>query len=285
MLQPIATAADLRHATALLQEGFPERAPTFWVHTVARLQAQAGQALDQQPWGQFLLHQGQPVGILLTLGSWRHPAAQPAYRVVNLSSWYVQMPHRWQAARMLGRLLADPDTTYTDLTPSPSVQRMLPHVGMVPVNSGVLLHLLPQHLLRCPGRPDASLRPLPAGHCSSAHGLPPQLLQAHLALGCLALLLQDDEGTQLLVLRPIRLRGLPAALVVFAESQRRWRAQLGLLARHLLRRGLLCLVSDQRPGDCTRGAVVRPRSVWFAKGRCFADRTDLLGSELCLLPH
>lgn len=284
MLQPIATTADLRHATALLQEGFPERTPAFWAHTVDRLQAQAGQALDQQPWGQFLLHQGQPVGILLTLGSWRHPPGQAAYRVVNLSSWYVQGPHRWQAARMLGRLLADANTTYTDLTPTPSVQRMLPHLGMAAVNHGVLVHLLPQHLLRCPSRPAASLRPWPAGHCSAAHGLPPPLLQAHLQLGCRALLLQDDEGTQLLVLRPIRLRGLPGALLVFAESQRRWRAQLGLLARHLLRHGLLFLVSDHRPGDCTRGALVRPRSVWFAKGRGFADRTDLLGSELCLLP-
>lgn len=289
MLQPIATdtatPADLRQATALLQEGFPERPALFWSQTVDRLHGQAGQALDSAPWGQFLVHQGQPVGILLTLGSWRRPTGLPAHRVVNLSSWYVQPLHRWQAGRMLGRLLAEPDTTFTDLTPTPAVQRMLPRLGMQPVNCGTLIHPLPRHLLRRPASPAASVQALPPSHCGQAHGLPPGLLQAHTRLGCLALHLHDDEGTQLLVLRPIRLRGVPGALLVYAESQRRWRAQLGLLARHLLRQGLVFLESDQRPGDCTRGAIVRPRSVWWSKGRCFADRTDLLGSELCLLPH
>lgn len=288
MLQPITTPADLRHAAALLREGFPERSASFWDLTLARMQAlrQAAAGLPQiAPLGQFLVHQGRPVGVLLTLGSLRQPANGASHPMVNLSSWYIQAPHRWQAGRMLGRVLADANTTFTDLTPTPNVQRMLPRLGMHPVNQGLQVHPLLCQALRPSGAPAAWLERLPPEACGQAHGLPPGLLQAHAQLGCLALRLHDDEGSQLLVLRRTRLRGLPAARLVFAESHRRWRPHLGQLARHLLRQGLVFLVSDHRPGDDARGAWVRPRGVWFAKGRCFADRTDALGSELCLMPH
>ena len=202
--------------------------------------------------------------------------------MVNLSSWYIRAPERWRATMMLRRLLANPQAVYTDLTPTANVRRMLPLVGLNPVNDGVLIDLLPQHALR-PSR-GGRLQPLPPGSTLGGHPPPAELLESHRALGCLPLVLHDQQGSQLLVVQRTRVRGLPAAKLVYADSNRRWRDQLGLLARHLLRLGIVCLVSDRRPGMRTAGAIFRPRDIWYSRGDPFEDRTDLLGSELCLLP-
>jgi hypothetical protein len=155
-------------------------------------------------------------------------------------------------------------------------------VGLAPVNDGVLIDLLPQHALRpCRG---ARLQPLPPGASLDGHPPPAELLESHRALGCLPMVLHDAQGSQLLVVQRTRVRGLPAAKLVYADSNQRWRQQLGLLARHLLAQGMLCLVSDRRPGMQASGAIFRPRDIWFCRGDGFEDRTDLLGSELCLLP-
>lgn len=280
MLEPV-TTADLPLATQLLTEGFPERSSTFWELSLARLRQHGGNAAAGVPWGQILLERGQPVGIALTPASVRHRNGHPQL-LINLSSWYVRPSHRWRALLMLRRLVANRQATYTDFTPTPTVQRILPLVGLKAINRGLLIDCLPLHAWR--GATGGEVQPLPPGADLAGFAPPAELIESHRALGCQPLLLHDAQGSQLLVLQRSTVRGLPAARVVYADSNQRWRRQLGPLARHLLRQGTVCLVSDSRGGPRPAGALFRPRDIWFSRGDDFEDRTDLLGSELCLLP-
>jgi hypothetical protein len=51
----------------------------------------------------------------------------------------------------------------------------------------------------------------------------------------------------------------------------------------LMRKRVLFLVIDLPPGGRATGIAMRNRSIRFARGDTFEDRTDYAGSELCLL--
>lgn len=283
MLTPL-EASDARTATALLREGFPQRSPRFWAEALARLARHPGNRLADQPLGYLLWDASEPVGVALTVGCVRVGQDGGRVRRVNVSSWYIRATHRWRAGLMLRRLFADPHTVYTDLTPTPEVRRILPAFGLQAMNRGVQIDLLPSHLGRAWRTRRAQV--LPEGRDWLACGLSAEVLDAHRALGCLPLLLPHAQGDDLVVVRPKRLRGVPAARVVFAQSNARLAEGLAALAPPLLARGMLCLESDCRaPQDRASRGWFRPRDVWFARGDAFEDRTDHLSSEICLFDH
>jgi len=284
-------ASDLAQAAALLHEGFPERPMSFWLAALHRVQRLADNRAMGQPLGYFMLNQGQAVGVALTPASWRERADGTRVRLVNISSWYVRPDFRWRAGVMLRAIMADKSCIYTDLTPTPEVQKMLPVVGMQPINLGVAIHCLPLLALKPAGAARARwLGPtdaLPAPVTPALWRPLPASVQAHRELGCTVLSLGMGTGTdgdaQLLVLRALRVRGLAAAQVVFCDSQERLLRDLGALARCLLARGVALLVCDTRQARSTATALFRPRERWFARGDNFEGRTDVLGSELCLI--
>lgn len=271
---------DLPDVERLLRAGFPERSAAFWRQGLARLLAQ-GEGAGGLPWGFGLEADGRLVGVGLTPTSHRRRADGSLTRVVNLAGWTIEPAHRFRALAMLRRMLADPQAAYIDLTPSPTVQRMLPHVGMQPVGTGTAVLLLAAHAIGAAR--GAALRPLPAGQGPTL-GPSAALLDAHRGFGCEPLLLAHPDGEDLLVWRPTRVRGLPAARLVYVASHAVLRRHLPVLARHLLARGLLLLQCDGRiaaPGDGWR-TFRRPHGVWFARGADFSDQTDFLGTERCL---
>ena len=274
-------ASDFPEAAALLHEGFPERPLAFWAAALQRLQRYGGNADAAHPLGYFMLDGGRPVGIALTPASMRLRVDGSSVRMVNISSWYVRPAFRWRAALMLRGILADPHSIYTDLTPTPEVQRLLPLVGMHPMNRGVAIHLLPLLALQ-PAR-GARVRDL-AEHEPWPHpGPPTAMLHAHRDLGCLPLVLEAGGQQHLVVVRRTTLRGLPAAQLVYARSQALLLRHAGALARHLLARGMLLWLRSTREAAHTASSVFRPRELWFARGDNFDDHTDIFGSELCII--
>ena len=280
-------ASALAEAAALLHAGFAARSLSFWLTALHRVNRLADNQAMGYPLGYFMLNKNQPVGVALTLASWRERADGSRMRLINISSWYVQPDFRWRAGMMLRSMMADKSCTYTDFTPTAEVQKMLPVVGMQPINMGIAIHCLPLLALKpahgararllgpddawpAPATP-AQWRPLPAA------------VQAHRELGCTVLSLGMDGDAQLLVLRALRLRGLAAAQVVFCDSQVRLLRDLGALTRSLLARGVALLVCDTLQARTSATALFRPRERWFALGDNFDDRTDILGSELCLI--
>jgi len=274
------TLSDLDCATELLAEGFPGRTRAFWRTSLARLVQAGGNVAAEYPFGFFLMEKGEPVGVALTPASLRPRPDGAPQRVVNVSSWYVRPVHRWRAALMLRKIVGDPGLVYTDLSPTADVQTMLATFGFKPVNLGVVMHLLPSLALRR-GVP-ATVSEWQAGEALPEGSPPAMLLESHRALGCLPLIVEGRAGRTLLVLRPKRVRRLPATQAVYVGSHAALEPHLPALARHLLGRGLLVAQIDCRSEAGTRNIGFRRNGLWFAKGSLFEDCTDHLGTELSL---
>ncbi len=273
---------DFARAALLLHEGFPGRPVAFWAAALQRLKHYGGNRQAGVPLGWFMLKDDEPVGVLLTPASLRRRTDGSSECIVNLSSWYVRPEFRWRAGFMLRRVTADKAAVYTDLTPTPEVQKMLPMFGFQPLNRGMALHLLPLQCLH-PAH-GARLRSLLPAEPWAYAGPPREMIEAHRELGCLPLVLQPPQGQpQLLICRLGRLRGLRAAQLVYADSQSLVLRHRGALARHLLGQGVVLFVHDTRQTASTPTAWFRPRDQWFARGRVFDDRTDAFASELCIV--
>ncbi|MCU0817972.1 MAG: hypothetical protein MUF11_01520 [Beijerinckiaceae bacterium] len=262
----------------LLEEGFPERGRAFWEKAIARLFAWPGNRELDYPPGFFWIDKNEPVGIILTPASPRMNGGETLRPIVNVSSWYVRETHRWKAPLMLRALFRDERVIFTDLTPTPDVQKMLPSFGFVPASGGIEWIGTPFMAFRASA---ARLRRWNPGEALAAGAPPDALIAEHVAWGCMALVLEQGSARHLLVLKPIRMRGLPGARILFAGSRAALEAGLPALARFMLARGTLLLRIDARP-EGRRGQGYRPHGIWFARGDSFPDRTDHFGSELAL---
>lgn len=280
MLKALETA-DFDLAANLLAEGFPEHGAAFWTDALVRLARYAGNAEAEFPLGFLMFTKGDPAGIVLTPASVRPKADGTLLRIVNVSSWYMRPAHRWRAATMLRGILADESVIYTDFTPTEDVQKMLPAFGMTAMNTGALITPLPLMAFH-PSRggtvrPIAQRDPLPAGSPRR------EMIDLYRELGCEPTLLCSEERECLVIVKRSRFRGMPAAKVVFASSNAALWHHAGAVARHLMRCGYLFLITDRRIGEASGLGIVRPHGIWFARGSSFEDRTDVFGSELCLL--
>jgi hypothetical protein len=278
MLMPIGRNR-LPEALDLLCEGFPERSRDFWKQALDRLADHAGNQTLQFPLGFFWMEKDVPAGIALTPASPRAKACGAMAALVNISSWYMRPEARWKAPLMLRALFKTPDAIFTDLTPTPEVQKMLPAFGFRPVNAGTVIHPLPWLALKRGS--NARIRPWRAGEVLPPGSPPVDVIEQHRRDGCLPLMIGTDSGPVLVVARPSRFRGLKSASLVYIGSHRTLDTALPALARFLLVRGYLIAQSDVRVARA--GPGFRPRGVWFALGGAFDDCTDHLGSELCLL--
>lgn len=272
MLQPL-TADELDRALDLLVEGFPERSPAFWQAALDNLRSHAENDAVGHPHAFLMVGKAGPAGVVLTPAVSRTGPDGGRQRVVNLSSWYVRPEQRWRAPLMLKSLLRDDGTVYTDLTPTPAVRQMLPALGFRPINRGTRITVLPVAAVL--GRRGARVRPLPVGD-------EPEFLAGHRALGCRTVMVESPLGSTLVVTRPVRYRGIPAADLVYAESHKLLDAGFSAFARHLIGRGYGLMRSPAVDDLCAAGSVVLPRGFWFARGGSFCDRVDVVGSELTL---
>lgn len=281
MQRPL-TETDTHAAATLLAEGFPSRPLAFWREGLRRLFGYGDNAAANVPWGWMSFDAQTPVGVVLTPAGQRFGPDGRARTIVNLSSWYLRPGHRWRSAQMLRTVVADPAPVYIDVSAGADVGRMLQLLGFAAIGVGTAIALLPAHALR-PARP-ARVRELAASDT-----LPPgtpsrQQVSRHRELACVPLLLEHAQGQTLLVYRRRRLRGLPAAHLYYVGSHAVLHSHLATVARYLLAKGLALLMWDRRAGSPTSHlSLERPGGVWYARGDSFEDRTDFLGSELCIL--
>lgn len=265
-------------AVAMLARGFPARPAAHWRDGLARMRASGENARLGVPLGRLLRVDGTDVGVLLTPAGEQVDPDGGVRRVVNLSSWYLEPDHRWRAPIMLKGAMADPTATYTDLTPTKPVQAIIRALGFRVFNEGVVVAATSVAAL-VPGRSTVvDLAEVPAG------ALPDRLranLEAHRRLGCLALAAVDGHRYVPLLVRPIRLKRLPGAQLIYCGDHAVLPGALPLLARRLLARGRLVLLLDLA-GDGAKipgGVTFRGRSFRFVKGPAPAGVTDLTWSE------
>lgn len=279
-MQPIDDTC-MSEAAALLSRGFPDRGPEFWNTALERLSAYRKSA-KTGPIGQLMLVEEKPAGVILTIGSRRSdPNVPPNF--VNLSSWYVDERYRWLAPRMLQQVVAEKSLTYTDLSPSAETRIVNERLGFTTVSEGVFLFPLPWAAIRC-RRTQArvlSFSHIPKNALSDEDYA---MLAQHRDLGCVAAALDVDGRHYPLLFYPTRRMGLSVARLLFAESRMLVTDNLRLIARFLLREGVLFLtVHANRDERMPGGILWSPVAPVQVKGKWHCGRVDHAFSELVLL--
>ncbi|MEZ5653353.1 MAG: hypothetical protein R3E87_22695, partial [Burkholderiaceae bacterium] len=127
---------DREQAFDLLREGFPSMPARVWQRGFERLAASPPPGGSGRL-GQLLLIDGVPAGLVLEIASERDAGAMPR-AIVNLSSWYVRPQARANALWMLKALTRRADVTYTDLSATAGVARMLPVLGFETISHQIL---------------------------------------------------------------------------------------------------------------------------------------------------
>jgi len=279
MLRPI-DSSNSEVAIDLLARGFPKRSRTYWGSALWNMEQFGGNAAAGVPLGHILESGGRPVGVVLTPASIRRKRNGAIERTVNISSWYIEPDHRWQAPLMMRRLLGGTDAVFTDLTPSPAVQQMLPAFGFRKLSHDVAVNLLP--LLAVTGSSKVRVEDLDAAPIGAIDAEAREFLAAHQKFGCVAAAFAEESNWQPLLFKPRKLRGIPAALLIYCECNSALYRNLGSVARYLLRRGKLALILDIPLNTSIPGIPRRGQTQRFAKGGDFDGRTDLTGSEMSL---
>lgn len=277
MLIPLTTARS-SEAIELLIEGFPERGRDFWENGLERLFSWPGNRESRYPPGYLWFDKQDLAGIVLTPASLRGGNGEGRRAVVNVSSWYVREPYRWKAPLMLRTLFQGDEVVFTDLTPTEDVQKMLPAFGFKPVSEGIEWIATPLEAFRFSR---STLRRWRPGLALAAGSPPDELIAQHVSWGCSAFVLEQRGENVLVVTKPMRVRGLPGARVLFAGRRKALEAGLSALSRFMLLRGVLILRIDARAKE-RRGWGFRSAGIWFARGDTFEDLTDHFGSELAL---
>lgn len=283
-IQPI-EPGNVDQAKQLLADGFPARAPHTWTTYFDNLRALGANAAAGVPFGYLMTDGDRPTGVMLTPASSRIAPDGRSALVVNLSSWYVEPAHRWRAPLMLQTVLRKHHAMFTDLTPTEEVRKLLPSFGFVPVNRGVVITPVP---IAAAGRaPGASVRDLGPSEIPDLPGNIRDLLEAHRAVGCLLAVLKTRNGTIPLMFRPRKLKGLPAAKLVYCENLAELHDHLPAVARYLALNGILLLIYDDLSLKRRPGQMLRARGLKFARpGADLAPqpgRIDYAGSELSLM--
>lgn len=284
LIRPIDTDKDVALATALLVEGFPAKPASIWPAFFERLRILGTNGPAGVPFG-YLMNSGEkPTGVMMTPAMLRTRSDGAQGPVINLSSWYVQPPERWRAGRMLQAVMKQHDAMFTDLTPTDEVRAMLPAFGFVSINAGVVVTILPVAAAWPAG--GARVREMMPGEATIPDDTR-RMLEAHVAAGCLALV-QDGDGPPMpLLLRKRRLKGLPAAKLIYCPDLSRFQAAMPVLARALVAKRVGILMSDDTQAPLRAGQLKRRRGLKFIRpGAGFApvpNVTDHTASELALL--
>ncbi len=204
------------------------------------------------------------VGVGLTAVSRRPGPEDPATtrRWVNLSSWYIVPEHRWKTPLLLREMMADPDAIYTDLTPTPDVQRMMPSLGFSALNDGVEVGIVPCLALAGATRWRVSLWGDEDDQTTAHHYA--DLMADHRRWGCHTLAIRHESGPVPLILRTTRLSRIPIAKAIFCPSPDVLHEAIAAVSRYLLARGIPLLLAD-RP--TTGGSPKLPLAIKFAQRR------------------
>lgn len=290
MLQPI-DDSNLDQAYRLLNQGFPEHEQGFWHTAIGRLQKAGGNVKAEIPIGYLMLPgsrtarssrktaRDHATGIVLTPAK-VHTDDGGLKRIVNLSSWYIEDDDRWRAPMMMRQVLGLENTSFTDLTPTPSVQEMLKAFGFEGLNAGVSVSVLP--LSRLTGRRGARVVSLTDPMAAQLDAATRAELTLYQEFDCLVGILIQGQDQNPVVFKRIRGRKLPQAMLVYAQDNEAVYRNLAAIGQFLAKAGIHILVLDIPPDRQIPGIARKKRGKKFARGLKATNQTDFLGSELSL---
>lgn len=275
-LEPVfANNAD--EACRVLERGFKEPAG-HWRRAVDK-------ALSMDPAGEwpvgYIFRQGaRAVGTLLNFYS-RRPGGDGAPGVVvsNHSNWYVEPEFRGFAGLQLAKLVKSEPFVFSEIFPHEHVVPLFTGLGFEVWSNGVFLVTWPQALVtarRVTSRLVA-LADLPANAVSD---LEYKLLADHDRLGFIAAALDSGEGWRPLVFARRRVKRIPCAYLIYADSRSEVLDHRRAIASFLIRLGLPILAVEGRQTDIPGNLMFLKRRDRFYRGAFLRNRVDFAYSEL-----
>ncbi|WP_448187846.1 GNAT family N-acetyltransferase [Azospirillum sp. sgz301742] len=237
-----------------------------------------------QECGWVLDQGGRIVGFLGAVYAERDIDGRPQ-RFCNLTSMCVDVEHRGMAPFLIMAAARRTDCTVTDLSPRPSVLRLLEKAGFTLLDPGKLIipPLLNAGTL-AHGRPAITCDP---DRIRLELDQPMRrILDDHVPYGCLALLAQRDGGRCLLVVKRRTVRRVPLSEILFASAP-------DFLARHIdaiawtltVRQRTLAVSGDRRLfGDAPPRSFFLKSISMVRSTRLTREQIDNLYTELVLLP-
>lgn len=207
-------------------------------------------------------------------------------RLCNLGTWAVHPEHRSEGLRLLLQLLRQEGYAFTDLTPNPTVQRVVARLGFEPLGGeAVIVPNLPWPPR--PGRGTISADPATIERELSGEAL--RLYRDHAGSAAVRHVLLRRGGARCYVAmrRDLR-RRLPVCTLLHVGDPELLASMAGAFARHLLlRHGAVAHVVDGAiaPSYRPRLSHRKPRA-WrtYRSERLRPEQVDYLYSELACLP-
>lgn len=221
---PVLGERERQQALGLLAEGFPHR-QIDWSSAFAAPPGRRGH-------GWLLTVDGTPHGCLLAFEKTETIRGRRRH-VVNLSNWYIRPPYRALALPMLRAATADADTIYTGCTPRPSHQPLYLRVGFRYLWNGSIVSVPVINGLPLPG--GVAIEPFAPAALSDPEQrrwMVDHSDDRHIGL----LIRRDARRVPVLWRRGLKVRGFPAARLLFTTDHTMLRAALPAIHWHMLRR-------------------------------------------------
>jgi len=268
---PILERQQRQEMLALLVEGFPQSN----IDWPAAFDAPSGDTGH----GMLLTVDGRTQGGLLSFEKMETIVGRPR-RIVNLSSWFIRPPYRRFAVRMARAVSADPDALYTVCTPLRSVQKICLRVGFRYLSHGSIasVPLINGATLGTARR----IEPFKAG--ALPEGDHDRWMADHADERHVGILLRTASSTvPVLWLRGQKLRGLPAARLLFTVDYGALRRALPAVHWYMLRRHGIAGLYLPRVGPLADLCSMRSRHSGpsiMVKGDVGDEDVNLLYTEL-----
>ncbi len=273
--RPIAEA-DLEAIADLLTQGFPDRARKYWTKGLGHLQRRPTPA-DCPPFGYLLEAEGRVVGAILLIFS--ETGSGEARRVrCNVSSWYVDPAFRPHATLLVSAALKLKHVTYLNISAAAHTLPILQAQGYRRYSQGQF----------------AALPALGGGWGVKARMFDPardqglaefDLIQAHVAAGCLAVMCETRGGTEPYLFLRRRLAYAPIGVVqlVYCRDTEAFAQAAGAVGRLLLTQGAVAVICDaEAPLPGVAGLHFKDKAARYFKGPDRPRANDLAFTELVL---
>jgi hypothetical protein len=232
--------------------------------------------------GLLFIADGNPQGVILSFEKIVAIDGQ-LRRQINLSSWYIRPPYRRFAVRMMREATADPDTVYMICSPSPSVQKICLRTGFRYLSRGSVasVPLLNGGI----SRRVSSIEPFATPMLSGADH--DRWMADHGDERYIGVVIRTGTSTvPVLWLRGLKVRGLPAARLLFTANYGILREALPAIHCYLLRHDGIAGLYLPRVGPLAQLRSVRRYQSGpsvMVKGEIDPELVNLLYSEFLYL--
>lgn len=232
---------ELDQAATLLHEGFDKRSKEKWL---ADLRDMLNHAAIQgaSSIGYIAANKQGDIGICLAVPFVRSFYEAEPVASINIAAFFLKKKYEWMAALFLRRIMVETDIDYVDVTASASMRKVNALLGFTTSAIGLLVVPLAASALR-PFQ-SAKIRrynPLKSKQFSESQA---QILQDHLALGCMVLTIERKGEVCPVILSPKKRGSLASARVILTKDRDLLLNSIGSLSRYLLAHGYFFLEMD-----------------------------------------